>query len=192
MSGKIIKAPRRGKTALTGVCIALLLGLTLAACGPRGVGILPPVKSDSGGGQGQSSGQPGAQPSFSQYPDIPLPGGAEFNMENTMTVGSDENWYGRLMLNASFGPFDMFDFFKQKMAEFGWREITSVRGPVSVLTYTRQNRVATIQIQGQRMGGSTTTITVSPQRGEAPPFATAPRGLPPGPASIQPTVRQVQ
>jgi hypothetical protein len=170
MSGKTTKA------ALAGVCLALSFGLFLAACAPRGAGIAAPVSSGSGGAKGDGGGQPVAQPSFSKYSDIPLPGGAEIDVEKTLVFGTGENWIGQLVLNSSFGAFDMFDFFKQKMPKFGWREITSVRSATSVLTYSRQSRIATIQIKGKSLGGSVSTITVSPRRQEA-----APAGVPPGP-----------
>jgi len=181
------------KTAAIAGALALILGVA-AACTPR-TGILPPVST---GGESGGQGQQGAQPAFSNYPDVPLPGGTEIDVEKTMTVGGGENWYGRLVLNASFGAFQMFDFYKQKMAEFGWQEFSAVRGPISVLTYSRQNRVATIQIQGKRLGGSTSTVTVSPQ-GSGGSFGTAPSGGfsggPPqipsaGTLPVQPTIRR--
>ena len=122
-----------------------------------------------------------------------MPGGAEIDVGKTLVFGTGENWIGQLVLNSSFGAFDMFDFFKQKMPEFGWREITSVRSATSVLTYSRQNRIATIQIKGKSLGGSASTITVSPRR-EAKPFGAAPVGVPPapGPSTIQPTIRRIR
>jgi len=105
-----------------------------------------------------------------------MPGDAGIDVEKTLVFGAGENWIGRLVLNGSSGAFDMFDFFKQKMPEFGWREITSVRSATSVLTYSRQSRIATIQIRGKSLGGSVSTITVSPRRQGA-----TPAGVPPGP-----------
>ncbi len=187
MSGKTTKA------ALTGVCLALFFGLSLAACAPKGTGIAASVSNGSGGAKDDGAGQPVARPSFSQYSDIPMPGGAEIDVEKTLVFGAGEDWIGQLVLNSSFGAFDMFDFFKQKMPEFGWLEITSVRSATSVLTYSRQSRIATIQIRGKSLGGSVSTITVSPRR-QAKPFGAAPAGLPPPPgtSTIQPTIRRIQ
>ncbi len=177
MSGKTTKA------ALTGVCLALFFGLTLAACAPKGAGIAAPVSNGSGGAKDDGAGQPVARPSFSQYSDIPMPGGADIDVDKTLVFGAGENWIGQLVLNSSFGAFDMFDFFKQKMPEFGWREITSVRSATSVLTYSRQSRIATIQILGKSLGGSVSTITVSPRR-QAKSFGAAPTSLPPAPSNL--------
>ena len=49
------------------------------------------------------------------------------------------------------------------MPGFGWQEITRVRAEVSVLSYTRSGRAATIQIAGTTLGGSEVNFTVSPQ-----------------------------
>ncbi len=187
----------RGKTTkavLTGVCLALFSGLTLAACAPRGAGIAASVSGGGDGAKDNGTGQSVARPSFSQYSDIPLPGGAEIDVEKTLVFGTGENWIGQLVLNSSFGAFDMFDFFKQKMPEFGWQEITSVRSATSVLTYSRRSRIATIQIQGSRLGGSVSTLTVSPKQQAQQPLSAVPPGVPPapGPSTIQPTVRRIQ
>ncbi len=170
MSGKTIK------TTLTGVCMALFFSLTLAACAPKGAGIAAPVSGGGGGAKGDGAGRPVARPAFSRYSDIPMSGDAEIDVDKTLVFGGGEDWIGQLVLNSSFGAFDMFDFFKQKMPEFGWREITSVRSATSVLTYSRQSRIATIQIRGKSLGGSVSTITVSPRR-----QGVTPAGVPPGP-----------
>ena len=73
----------------------------------------------------------------------------------------------------------LFDFFKQKLPEFGWREITSVRAATSVLTFSRRNRIATIQIVGRTLRGAESTITVSPQEATQSPPGSAPALLPP-------------
>ncbi len=125
-----------------------------------------------------ASGPSQTRVSFARFPDLPLPGDAEINMDRTLVFGGDDTWIGRLVINASGDPNDMFDFFKQKLGGYGWEEITSVRAAVSVLTFTRQERVATIQIQGRTLRGSEVTVTVSPRRAEAPPVAAPAAGAP--------------
>ena len=53
--------------------------------------------------------------------------------------------------------------------KFGWQEITTVRSEVSVLTYSRNSRVATIQIRNRTLGGAVVDITVSPRGRPAEP-----------------------
>ena len=58
---------------------------------------------------------------------------------------------------------EMFDFYKKNASGFGWEEITSVRSKVSVLTYTRGERVMTVQIADRWLWGSEVELTVSPR-----------------------------
>jgi len=88
--------------------------------------------------------------------------------ERTLVFGSGESWYGQLSLDASHGADALFDFYKQELPAFAWQEVTSVRAPISVLTYERQGRVLSIQIEKAALGGAKITVTVSP-RGDATP-----------------------
>lgn len=135
-------------------------GVLLGACNGNlnFGGITPEVTS------GDASTQPGAPVvAFNRFPDLPIPPGGEINLEKTLVFGADESWFGRLTVDSSLDPNELFNFFKQEVPGFGWREITSIRSALSVLTYTRGKRVATIQIQGQIFSGATASITVSPQ-----------------------------
>ncbi|MGA0395317.1 MAG: hypothetical protein ACO3MW_14815 [Rhodospirillales bacterium] len=104
-----------------------------------------------------------AEPSFAQFPDIPIPSEAEMDVDKTLILGGGEHWLGRLVLNTSTNANSMFSFYKRKMSEHGWQEITSVRSSISVLTFSRGERVATIQIQGRTLRGAETRITMSPR-----------------------------
>ena len=53
------------------------------------------------------------------------------------------------------------------MSGFGWREVTSVRAIISVLTYERDTRVATIQILSNQIKGTVVTVTMSPKDGKS-------------------------
>ncbi len=141
----------------------LALALTLAACGataplsPKGTGTTS--KGDSP--------VPDKSVSFAQFTDIPVPAGAKMDIDQTLVLGSDNDWIGRLTLDTGLNVVEVYDFFKREMAEFGWHEVTSVRATISVLTYARDNRVATLQILGGRLKGTKVHVTVSP-RGSAP------------------------
>ncbi len=154
---KILGAP---SAAVLSACVAA------SACTSQ-VGVAPAT-----GASGPS------QVSFARFPDLPLPGEAEINLDRTLVFGGDDTWIGRLVISASGDPNDLFDFFKQKLGGYGWQEITSVRAAVSVLTYARQERVATIQIQGRTLRGSEVTITVSPRGPQVTPAAGPATGAP--------------
>ena len=142
----------------------LAAGLVLAACGGS-VGI---PKSEK---EGKA---PPIEAAFIRFPDMPLPVGVDFDMDRTLVFGADDAWFGRLVISSSHSVNDMFDFYKQKLPEFGWQEITSIRAAISVLTFARQDRVATIQVQGATLLGSEVSITVSPRGNRRMPGAAMP------------------
>lgn len=105
---------------------------------------------------------------FNRFPDIPVPTQSKMDVRRTLVFGGNEDWYGQLGLNTKHDGNSMFDFYKQELPNFGWEEITSVRAPVSVLTYMRAERVLSIQVEKGNLTGSTITLTVSPRGGTAP------------------------
>jgi len=110
----------------------------------------------------------------SQFNDLPIPKGAEMNVEKTVVVGS-ETWFGQLSLDTNHSASTMFDFYERELGGYGWSKLTSVRAATSILSYDRQGRVLTIAIQPGRILGSTITITVSPkEKSAAPAFTPAP------------------
>ncbi|MDA0764686.1 MAG: hypothetical protein O3A39_09635 [Proteobacteria bacterium] len=103
--------------------------------------------------------------SFAQFQDIPIPQGSIMNIEETLLLGERETWIGRLVISNPLKPAKLFDFYKQKLTNFNWNEITSVRSTISVLTYSLNNRIMTIQIQPIKYGQyqSSINITMSPR-----------------------------
>ena len=111
--------------------------------------------------KGEAS-KPG-QASFSQFQDVPIPIGAEMDLDRTVILGARERWIGRLTLESSHNSIKLFNFFKKSTPEFGWQEITSIRSATSVLTYSQTTRVLTIQIIAKTLQGSEVVMTVSPR-----------------------------
>ena len=103
--------------------------------------------------------------SFAQFQDIPIPQGSIMNIEETLLLGERETWIGRLVISNPLKPAKVFDFYKQKLTNFNWNEITSVRSTISVLTYSLNDRIMTIQIQPIKYGKyqSSINITMSPR-----------------------------
>ena len=132
-------------------CILMFLG----GCG-SGMGVKPMSMN-----KGETS-KPG-QASFSQFQDIPIPIGAEMNLDRSVILGAPETWTGRLTLETNHNPVKLFNFFKQSTPEFGWQEVTSIRSATSFLTYTQTTRVLTIQITSKTLQGSEVVMTVSPR-----------------------------
>lgn len=122
------------------------------------------------------------QPSFGQFAGIPIPGGASLDTEHSLIFGSGEGWFGRLAIGAGLSTSATFDFYKNEMPRFGWQEITSIRSAISILSYQKGERIATIQVQRSSaiLGGSQIEFTVSPQGGGmgAPPMPVTPSRAP--------------
>ncbi len=145
--------------SLKAIATVLSLSLVLGACSGRMGSVLKP---DSGNNDQKAP----TQASFTRFPDLPMPVKAELDMSKTLVFGTNDAWIGRMVITSSHGSNDMFDFYKQEMPGFGWQEITSVRSETSVMTYTRGERVATIQIASATLRGAKVTITVSPKGAE--------------------------
>jgi uncharacterized membrane protein YgcG len=101
--------------------------------------------------------------SFAQFKDIPIPSGASMNTERSLITGGQDMWLGRLVFTSFTNSTDIFDFYKNNAGQFGWNELASVRSKVSVLTYTRADRVMIVQIQDRWVMGSEVELTVTPR-----------------------------
>lgn len=133
---------------------AFLAVLVTAGCG--GTLLNPSAKGDA---------NEQAQPSFADFSDMPIPASARMDVDRSLILGPKENWLGRLVFRSSNSASESFDFYANGMQRFGWQSVAVVRGATSAMTYSRNDRVASIQIVGTTFGGSEVTITVSPQGG---------------------------
>ena len=131
--------------------------LSLAGC-ISGPSLQPSSRSES------SDGTPG-HPAAPQFTDIPIPEGASMDLKSTLVLGPTDSWVGRLAMSASRGPSSVFDFYRAEMPTFGWKAMSEARSEVSILTYRRGARIATVQIQGAALGASDVTFTVAPEAG---------------------------
>lgn len=166
----------------TNLFISTTAALLLGAC-TQGTGLYANTMSmdtqAKPAGQ-QAAGEPASPAqSFNRFPDIPIPTGANMDMTRTIVFGGGEGWYGQLGLDTGHGPNAMFDFYKQELPTFAWNEITSVRAPVSVLTYERQSRIISIQLETGTISGTKVTLTISPRAGASTVGSqTLPRNMP--------------
>ena len=102
---------------------------------------------------------------FIGYTDIPVPQGASMNLDKTLAFGTGDTWTGRLNQDVKQTLHETFDFYLREMPNFGWTPITAVRGDISVLTYYRGNRIATIAMEPRSFNGTSVELTVSPRGG---------------------------
>lgn len=95
------------------------------------------------------------------------------NVDKTLVFGGPI-WFGQLSLDSGSSANEAFEYFVTQAPGLGWQEITSVRARVSVLTFQRQDRIMSVQIEGTTLRGSDIIVTVSP-RGASPGAAPAGR-----------------
>jgi len=105
----------------------------------------------------------GAPAGLSQFNDVPIPAGASFDQSQSLILGSQPEWLGRLVLNTSNTARSLVEFYQNEMKRFGWTEVTVVRGDPSVLTFERGGRVSTVQISERTLRGAQVAITMSPR-----------------------------
>lgn len=112
--------------------------------------------------------------SFALLTDIPIPPGASLDVEKSIVLGDLDRWTGRVILEVDQSASKAFGLYQKEMPNFGWLPVMSVQDGVSVLTFTRGERAATIQIENNTLRGSTVSITVAPRQTAPIPGTTAP------------------
>lgn len=154
--------------------LSALLGLTGCVTNP----FAPPENKQaqaSDGGRSRSSEQPvntgaTAADTFKQFNDIPIPADADIDLEQSLVLGTEDGWIGRLSLDVGYVMIDMYAFYTKEMPRFGWEQLTTVRARISTMTYRRGSRVATITMQphsglqkfSNLSSGTTIDFTVAP------------------------------
>lgn len=103
------------------------------------------------------------EPSFAHFNDVPVPAGADMDLERSLVLGERDAWIGRLVMAVGMNPGKAYDFYFGEMPRFGWTPVTTVRAETSVMTYARGGRIATIQIWGKTITGSAVSMTISPK-----------------------------
>ena len=78
-------------------------------------------------------------------------------------------------MKVGLSPSKAFAFYRREMPTFKWAPVMSVQSEISVLTFTREDRAATVQIEGRTISGSIVIVTIAPrQTGEPTAIQTAP------------------
>ena len=100
---------------------------------------------------------------FQPITDVPIPKGARLDVDQSLVLGGGDYWTGRLVISISDSASDAFARYLQEMPRFGWKHITSVQTDISILAFSRDRRVANIQIESRTLGGSIVIIVMSLQ-----------------------------
>jgi hypothetical protein len=108
-----------------------------------------------------SPSAPSVAPDARVADDFPIPAGSAINSADTLILGAGSNWTGRLVLDLSGEAQSAFVFFRDQGKAFGWQLVASSYGKVSLLTFTKAQRSATVYIEAG-FRGAKATVTVSP------------------------------
>ncbi len=111
---------------------------------------------------GQADTAPPEAPARQLAGDMPLPPGATVRNQDTLVMGTGNRWTGRISLAVAGEPQNAFTYFRDGLPGAGWALTSSSFSRLSVLTFTKADRVATVQIQAAGFGGNEVTITVTP------------------------------
>ena len=135
--------------------ISLVLGLVLmSAC------TLPSTTIPAADGATLAGDSPAVANS---YADIPISANDQLSVGQSLLLNTGEQWIGRAVLKSKLDTVQAFEYYMANMPSHGWINITSVQSKVSVLTYEKAGRVATIQISQATLRGSEISVTVSPR-----------------------------
>ena len=126
--------------------LALALGSLAAAC----------VASDA-----DFEGTRDMPPNFSRVRGVPIPEKSGMDMGKTLIFGCGNNLIGRLNFSAPYNAAGVFDFYVKEMPAYGWEQISSIRGDPSILTYQKNDRVATLQISSSTVRGALVSMIIS-------------------------------
>jgi len=122
-------------------------------------GKVPTIASGVSGPEGLSA----EEASFAKFNDLPMPGSSKMNLEKSLIFGSESEWFGRINLIVGMNGAEVFDFYIFEMPNFGWKEITSIRSDISLITYQRGGRIANVRIDSTGKRATEVWVTVSPK-----------------------------
>lgn len=94
--------------------------------------------------------------------DVPLPAGAVIKQQDSLVMGSGNTWMGRLNVTVSGEPQTVFAWFRDSLPGAGWTLTSSSFSKLSLLTFTKAERMATVQMQAGSFGANEVLITVTP------------------------------
>ena len=106
---------------------------------------------------------------FQPLTDIPIPSGAKLDTDPSLILGPPDHWIGRAVLKVSTPANETTVFFQSQMPSFGWELVTVVQGKVFNLTFSKADRIASMQIEGTSFGNSIVTIIMSPRQPKQEP-----------------------
>ena len=95
---------------------------------------------------------------------LSLPTGARLLSDQSLIIGSGDNWVGRVVLDVGRNLDAAYAFFLETYPAQGWTVVSAVRGKTSFLVLTRQERTATLEmVDGGVLGSGLIALTMAPR-----------------------------
>jgi hypothetical protein len=118
--------------------LAVLLALvSLAGC----------ENIQSATGDPQDGGASNEPANVFRVPGIPVPDGAIVQDDRSFVNGPDNRWSGWIVMrHRSFSPAQMVEFMRSEMPREGWQETDVQRGGISMLAFSKGDRVVVMHI----------------------------------------------
>ncbi len=95
-----------------------------------------------------------------------LPPGARILHEQSLVIGTGQNWVGRVVMDSARDTTSAYSYFLENYPAQGWTLLSAVRAKSSVLVFSKDERNVTIEIQeGNPLAGGAAVVilTLSPR-----------------------------
>jgi hypothetical protein len=148
--------------------LSISAALVLGACNS-----MPETSSGS-----TSTAKPASVPAYQPVTDVPIPAGSKINTERSLILGQGDKWVGRMVLVVDKPSTQTYTYYEEQMPKFGWEQVSAVQGKNSIMTFTRGDRAATVDIVSSTFSGSEVSLTVSPRNAGGAAAAGAPAAAP--------------
>ena len=114
-----------------------------------------------------------------------LPPGARILHEQSLVIGTGENWVGRVVMDSARDTTSAYSYFLDNYPSLGWTLLSAVRAKSSVLVFNKGERNVTIEIQeGNPLSGGAALVilTLAPRSANVVSPALAKKPAPVGDA----------
>ena len=91
-----------------------------------------------------------------------LPPGARILHEQSLVIGTGENWVGRVVMDSARDTTSAYSYFLDNYPSLGWTLLSAVRAKSSVLVFNKGERNVTIEIQeGSPLSGGAALVILT-------------------------------
>ena len=91
-----------------------------------------------------------------------LPPGARILHEQSLVIGTGENWVGRVVMDSARDTTSAYSYFLENYPSQGWTLLSAIRAKSSVLVFNKGERNVTIEIQeGNPLAGGSAIVILT-------------------------------